>query len=171
MWLSLTSSTHRRLPCKAFRRWSPNFCLGNTAQNRHTARARDLCWNRFCFALVVCHHAQLPVIYLLYLSDFFFFSKCFTFNCRHSSYIFFFKEVIKVAIDLSFHEVCVYGAGHALTFEVTSWTKNKVLHSLPYESPAQRLMTNVTDKCLVSKKEPSGDNKYMQLQFYLWFYF
>ena len=71
--------------------------------------------------------------YLLYLSDFFFF-----------------KEVIKITIDLSFHEVYIYGAGHALTFEVTSWTKNKVLHPLPYESPAQRLMTNVTDKCLVS---------------------
>ena len=59
----------------------------------------------------------------------------------------------------------------APTFEVTSWTKNKVLHSLPYESPAQRLMTNVTDKCLVSRKEPSGDKEYVQLQFYLWFYF
>ena len=153
MWLSLTSSTHRRLRCKALRRWFPNFCLGDTARNRHTARARDLCWNRFCLVLVLCHHAQLPVIYLLNLSDFFF------------------KEVIKVAIDLSFHEVCIYGAGHALTFEVTSWTKNKVLHSLPYESPAQRLMTNVTAKRLVSKKEPSGDKKYMQFQFYLWFYF
>lgn len=148
MWLWLTSSTHRRLPCKAFRRWVPNFCLGNTARNRTTVRARDLYWNNFCLAHVTCQ------IFTLFKRLFFFF-----------------KEVIRVAIDLSFHEVYIYGAGHALTFEVTSWTKNKVLHCLPYESPAQRLMTNVTEKCLVSRKEPSGDKEYMQLQFYLWFYF
>lgn len=68
---------------------------------------------------------------------------------------------MKVAIGWSFHEVYIYEAGHVLTFEVMHWTKNKVLSSLPYGSPAQRLMTTVTGKCLVPKKESSGDQKYM----------
>lgn len=126
-------STHRRLPLVAFLgRWVPNFCLGNTARNRTTVRARTS-----IETASVLH--TLPVRYLLYLSEFFFFQR----SDKSSNWLEF---------SWSLH----YGAGHALPFEVTSWTKNKVLHSLPYESPAQRLMTNVTDKCLVSRKEPRG---------------
>lgn len=65
--------------------------------------------------------------------------------------------MIKISIGWSFHEVYIYETGHALTFEVISWTKNKVSRSLPYGSSVQRLTKNVTDKCLVPKKESSGD--------------
>lgn len=45
--------------------------------------------------------------------------------------------------------------GYALRSEVMSWAKNKVLSSLPYGSPMQRLITDVIDNCAVPEKDTS----------------
>ena len=66
--------------------------------------------------------------------------------------------MIKIAIDWSFKKACTCKEGCALTFEVRSWTKNKVLSSLPYGSPVQRLMMDVTDNYLVPEQDLRGPN-------------